>query len=127
MTAPKVEQDHIEPNDDYRINGEWIEQFRDGRWKPRAKVAGAIRLADAAIDQVIADATRTVAHPECAALALRQAQAEWSSEYDRVTRDHPGNHKVRAALRMASELAGQRAADLVSRPGEPTAPTSGQS
>lgn len=94
----------IEPNNNYRINGEWIEQFRDGEWAPRAKVAGAIRLADDAVDQVIADATRTASpHAGCAVLTLRQAQAEWSSEYDRVTRDHPSNRKVRAALRMASE------------------------
>jgi hypothetical protein len=111
----------IELNDDYRINGEWIEQFRNGQWTPRAKVVGAIRLADAAIDQVIADASSAAAHPACAVLALRQAQAEWASEYDLVTREHPDSRKVRAALRMASELAGQRADALSTPPGQSAA------
>lgn len=41
--------------------------------------------------------------------ALRQAQAEWTSKYDETTRTHPKSVKVRAALRMAATLAGERA------------------
>lgn len=51
----------------------------------------------------------------CQVRALRQAQAEWASEYDRVTREQPKALKSRAAYRMASELAGQRADRLEAR------------
>lgn len=45
--------------------------------------------------------------------ALEEAAAQWASEYDEQTRRHGSRHqKSRAALRMASVLAEQRAADL---------------
>lgn len=50
---------------------------------------------------------------------LCQAQAEWSSQYDETTRTHPKSVKVRAALRMAAVLAGERA-DAITPPGLPT-------
>lgn len=63
------------------------------------------------------DHTDEFDHADCAATALRQAQAEWASEYDRVTRERPKSTKIRAALRMASQLAGERA-DALSTPPE---------
>lgn len=44
--------------------------------------------------------------------ALREAAAEWASEYDRLTREKPHTMKTRAAYRLASVLAGQRADQL---------------
>lgn len=65
-------------------------------------------LADALVD-LLAARDRRVAGD-----ALRHAQAEWASEYDIVTREHPNSKKIRAALRMASVLAGERA-DLIKK------------
>lgn len=59
----------------------------------------------------IATVARIVAAREVRAerQALLEAASEWASEYDRLTRDHPRQTKSRAAYRMASQLAEQRA------------------